>query len=1129
MSWLQTPWSVQKVVRRDEQDWRNANAHRRRLALSRLERELLFAGEHPFRFVSSVLLLQLALHILVKLLPSDWFAVPWEHWGAAEQLSYFSTLWTVQATLAALVYPIVIAFVAVFLQRRPAAEAFLHLYMLDSAGLVAGLSSLVLVVVMGVQYLMLTTWGPGALPAWAVLDTAWFLLNSALTTHFLFRTVEFLRPEVQTRVVQRYTVNVALPRDVARLNSFQVLAVAQSKGWLPVPAYGAEGTPQGPRLLIGRFAFREGDPQGERRLSEPSRLVDVRIWLVRLAVTYWYRKAVKYPRPATTSPLGDDGPWPLLTLPITPGSVFTSELLLARVADGPPLAGWQRLLLRWSLVLQPISRERYGIRVKAILDELASDARQAISNGNRNSFERAYGALVSMHELILGASLAPDESGKQGSWALLPDTDNFFGRSLHETWNEVYRSIFTAAVHIVANDTRPVRSLCHLLQHFEGNELRGSPVEVQEHLLQLPPLMMYLLGNWWAHRVEEQGILDHSCDRMVMLRPPLNRVYDEVLSSFVAGWENGRPSSPRRQRHGSERDWDSTPSLARLNVRHIEETARMLLAAVHRGDQAAAEWLADVLSKWWGTFDYEHEPYQLYDKTDFITVEHLQLDWAKFKLVFGLAETDPHPSEQLESMLQRGAYLAALHNYWTDVRLLVIELMLSWVCQNPGAPPASSLALEIIVGLLTGKQWKGGGQIIDPFSELTTADYLIAKVRQYAASGEWRGGYLGRLDRFVERVKDMSRPNMVSSRAYSFSGADDVASLQDSQLVLMAILSRSPWQTPRALQRQIDLWLDEQYASIEIVRNRLRTWLQRLEDEPRLAVEAIAVLRQSARPGSEAPDTWDLVKAGLRAAQGAIENRREGILAAQPIDPERLLEISSFASATGFSAAAGEFPMQLFMVDTCDDALQDFTLTLKQVRKGELTKVEMDQRASNESDFFAKTLARQVAVVVLSDVLQRCNVREVLAADVDSYWRALRVEAAKLTERGGEPVLLLDNATQPSWVWDWQHADYGAGYQRPEDLRVQRHEGRGQGYICNFNNIEVYVAPIPSGQSLLLSKRAFRRVTFTRYGDERFVMVAPVDVEDKKNIVDLRLTFSRRVEVGDTDAVRLLYAEALVS
>jgi len=193
---------------------------------------------------------------------------------------------------------------------------------------------------------------------------------------------------------------------------------------------------------------------------------------------------------------------------------------------------------------------------------------------------------------------------------------------------------------------------------------------------------------------------------MVVLRPPLNRVYDEVLSTFVAGWENGRPDKPRRNRDAHALDWATLPGLARLNVKHIEETARMLLAAVLRGDQAAAEWLADVLSKWWGTLDFYDEQYQLYDKTTFITIEDLGLDWPDFCTKFGLEADDPELQERLRPKLQQGAFQAALRNYWTDVRLLTIELMLDWVRAVPAASAILPDALDDRQLLLVSDQFR---------------------------------------------------------------------------------------------------------------------------------------------------------------------------------------------------------------------------------------------------------------------------------------------------------------------------------------------------------------------------------------------------------------------------------------
>lgn len=1121
-----TPWSLKTVIKRDEAEWFGQNATRRRLSLSRLERELLFAGEHPLRFAISLLTLQVALLVFVSLLPPDWFAPAWSFdWKAAEQISHFSTIWTIQATLAALVYPIVISFVAVYLERRPAAEAFVHLYMLDSGALAAGLSSLTLVVVMGVQYLMLSTWGTEFLPGWALIDTAWFVLNAVLTTFFLFRTVEFLRPEVQAIVIQRYTVNVALPRDVRRLNAFHVLAGSISKGWFPVPSYADKNAPDGPRLLIGRFGFREGDVQGKISLKAPARLVDVRLWLVRLVVSTWYHKAVTWSRPEKTKSFGNENSWPLLTIPMSPGSTYEGDFPLARVTDGPALSGWQQQLLRLSVTLRRTSRERYGIRVDAILDELAADTRSTAGRSDNEGFERAYSALIEMHGLLLAACLDTTDSGEQGSWAQLPDTEKFFSRTLHENWSEAYRGVFQSAIEGMVRDQRPISRLCHLLQHLDRDELRSSPVAIRENLQDLPPLMMYLLSNWWAFRVEEQGIIEHSHMQMVMLRPPLSRVYEEVLAAFVSGWENGRPYKPRLRRDEQTVKWAALPPLARLSVKHIEETARMLLAAVMRGDQAAAEWLADVLSKWWGTLDSDHEHYQLYDKTSFITIDDLALPWRAFCAKFSLDDGD---NERLWTTLQQGAFQAALCNYWTDVRLLSIELMLDWVRAVPIAKAADSLALEIACGFLTGKQWKSGGQAIDSFGSLSPPEYLTAKVRQFAASGEWRGGYVGRLDRFVERVKDMHRPNMVSSRTYSFGGADDVGSLQESQLELLAVLSNSDWALPRSLQRQLDVWFDprfEQYRSIEILRSRLQSWIDRMEQEPGVSADHVDLLKERVRPSVTAQAAIEHVKASLRATQQALEGLREETLEAQPIDPNRLLEIGRFASSGGFAADEARFPVHLFPIESTAENLEDFTLTFKQVRRGELTQMQMEQRAVNEEEYFADAMAQQVAIVVLSDILNRSDIKEVAVRDAEAYWKALKAESQQILARGGKPILLLDNSTRPDWVWDWQHADFGAEHKRPDDLQVRRREGQGAGYVCDFNDIEIYVAPLSIGQSILLSKDAFRLLTFTNFGEGRFVKVEVDELEGAKNLVDLKLTFSRRTDPGESRAVRLIYAQ----
>ena len=104
----------------------------------------------------------------------------------------------------------------------------------------------------------------------------------------------------------------------------------------------------------------------------------------------------------------------------------------------------------------------------------------------------------------------------------------------------------------------------------------------------------------------------------------------------------------------------------------------------------------------------------------------------------------------------------------------------------------------------------------------------------------------------------------------------------------------------------------DQYSSIDILRSRLKSWLERLDAQPGLSVEHIGLLKERVRPGVPAQTAIEHVKAGLLAAQQALDDRREEALAAQPIDPNRLLEIGRYASSSGFSKEKGRFPVHLF-------------------------------------------------------------------------------------------------------------------------------------------------------------------------------------------------------------------------
>ena len=330
---VRRPWSIASLLRKEQRDWFRSNDLRRRLRHHWFDREVLKEASIRFGMLSA--------HGFACIGSCAWAASPRTGLLAigphgcrrATQLLHFAL--ECAGHSAVLVYPFIIAFVALLLDRRPSSKAFLQIYLVDSGGLAAGLSSLFLVLSMAVQYVMLSTsYRLGRPCTWVAVDSVWFVYNVVLTIWFLFRTVEFLRPDFQMEVVKRYAANVALPREIANLLRFQFFATAQKKGWTPGPEYLDDAFKGQPQVVMHSFGFNMGEVSVERYLPERSRLTNVFYWPLRLAIAGWLKKASKQPPAQASGPL-DKSKSRLLVLPVLPGSTYEAEVVLARVDGGP--------------------------------------------------------------------------------------------------------------------------------------------------------------------------------------------------------------------------------------------------------------------------------------------------------------------------------------------------------------------------------------------------------------------------------------------------------------------------------------------------------------------------------------------------------------------------------------------------------------------------------------------------------------------------------------------------------------------------------------------------------------------------------------------------------------------------
>ena len=285
----------------EEREWSSTNRARKELQPGRIQRGVLAAAQHPLA-VSLWLSVILAAVSLIPALwaPEHWVLLALPIFRLSDPGPYFWTLWTVQATFAALVYPIVIAFVTLLLDRRSNAKASLHIYLHYSAAQLSGLTSLLLVFAMGLQQFGLPYVGEEATSVWWAADVAWFCVNMFLTTNFLYRTFEYIAPGKRFQITRQYMGCVAWPREARYQLARALFMGAVDIQLLPGPNYVTAKSPE-PSIFLGHIGRGMGRPEVVRTDLNKVTLADVRFRLLRWIATRWFRDA----RAATQQPPTD--------------------------------------------------------------------------------------------------------------------------------------------------------------------------------------------------------------------------------------------------------------------------------------------------------------------------------------------------------------------------------------------------------------------------------------------------------------------------------------------------------------------------------------------------------------------------------------------------------------------------------------------------------------------------------------------------------------------------------------------------------------------------------------------------------------------------------------------------------
>lgn len=1106
--------SLARRVELERKEWRSTNEVRKAFAYPSVQAVILDAAENPSRHVPIWLTLALMLSGLTWGLAYQFDVRGTDAYKSAEIISYLAALWAVQAAVVALVYPIVIGFVALLFQGRQNAKAILYIYLHDTAALLAGLSSIALIALIGVHHLVMYKVSPGVVLVWTAIDSVWFLINMSLTAFFLVRTFEFLLPDKRARTIQRYAVNVAWPNELRVHLSEAFFASAVLSKWLPGTSFEEKDKEAEPKILLGAA----GHGMGREVLSVPVGrnvgLVDVWLQPLRWAIRSWLKRA-DAKRPSVP---GGDYEAPVLIFPVTPEAGYSDKAILCRVVGDVHLSRLEQWLIRASFRFGHLYKRQFDLSVVAILADMEADAREGIAGDNLVVYEEKLDELRNLYSLLVRASICKDTEGRDENYTRVADSAHWFGNPVFKSWSRAFLNLFEPAARALDVRGDFIPKLAYVPVHLFSKLLDRGHEDILVHMIRLLPILQRRTGDWWQRTLQRQGITEHGPCVRQLLKPPQQTSYESVLVQLVGAWSSLK--NERFPPHRSETPtWDELRKCTPYFQTHLSETLQMLLGSVFRGDRASAEWWCDVLLKWWDQLQYRFDRGTLFLRREkFVNIELTKKTWEEVQ-----AEVDIQ-AFRTSSQAPRGVFSACIRNLWVDACCLAMYVLVVW---GRTCDCERSLAGHILDALVKGKHFKAGGTLAGDHRPIAgPSDLLVAFLRQnYAASG-FMQGYRATLDKWVEEIAHMTDKEWVSGWVYGGWGRNDLDSLRGGQITVMSFLVTADWDPVRQIDEVLRRWVREDEGKLRDLRHDLGQWTNQLRSGDMSVYKGVfdCYNRQS-DPRPEFDNVLKLISGAVDSIAKRVEEIRGEALRDAPVAEERLREIERWGSKTAFVKASADFPVSVFgEVEATEAEGERRSLILQRRDKGEFTQPPMAQLPVNEEEWFAETMNSQVAGFVTGQIIRQLRVETVDGTTADRYWAQVKRFRDRTVAAGHRLMLLVENPTIPDWIWEWSLTEWEKNREPPYGLALTRDaqfEGK-EGYLGNFGDVAVFNAPLPPGGSYLIALDALEKIEFTRHG-EGFVQATWRPIEGEGRLIDVTLSWHFKMDLRDLPAVKLKY------
>ena len=1080
---------VRRIVATQVENNREWKAHRYPSAV----RVMRWAVTRPERIIFSILLIYETIWILAGTGYLQGFGLINDSDASARDVWTVSiSMLGVQAALIGLVFPLIIAFVGLLNQGRASFNSRLTIYIDSTSAIFAGVSSLAFCLMIAIQLPLMEAFVEASVTlTW--INLTWFAVNVAALGHFVLRTIAFLHPAKRALIIRSYAANVVWPRELTASVTGNRWDHVAEYGYLPA---GDEADPFDARGHAQTWYspfVDAGDVRVTCHLRRRMRLVDVRVAMLAPVVRAWLADARKL----------NDGMAHELVVPLQPGSDSEGNQVLARATL--PLNTVARWAVRSSVVFAVAPSEIGSIsNTSQILHEMIADLIALIDSRQANEFSDQIQEIIAFHVFLY---LLAQSSEEDINYSELRSRQRLLSSSIGEDWARAYSDMIARAIERLPVEPEFMRQVANAPVSVYARASIDVTPKALEPILGISEGVAHRLIDWArAERLAEGA----EGDQQAFSLSRSGDAYAHAWRAQVASWERllqAIATRPGRRARG-DRDWSELQRLAEVVAAHLRKTTEIAARAIWHGDKVATVWTCDLMLHWpaqstraWGAHASRWQV-----RSEALTLEATRHDW---EVVAGLPLTSRgvplNPSVAFDAIMQ---------NAWRDHALALASICIHWAVQGRSVETAIQAARM----LLRHELHDQGDIGVHDLRGASEFDILISALRITGAGTQFdSSSYAGRIDHLLEHLGQLGDAPWVSMRIYSSSGGLSFRELVTAHAIaIIATISRNS-SIDSALRRLLTELDDEALRRREVYLQSLLNAIAMLDPNKHRSV-VVGLSGSSDIPPFQLQQ--ERAKILIEQSISILRGHRDQAILDAEIDEEKLREL---ATAIGFELFDRKaFPLNLFgekMATT--GALTSFVASLNNLSKGEFTTPPMAETPVNEEEWWREMISRYVLDVVWRHTLTKVELQQVEGRTPDEFWRAVRDGSKKIRGMGHDPILVVDAADSPQWLYDWQRLSGPNDTHKPADLVITEEQGQAEGYGFTMNSTPVYEASTSSGRAYLLPRELFLRLHYRRGNDG-----LPVSLRFEPDTANpwsgtMHATIECDVELGDVEGYEI--------